>query len=348
MSVQKWFDVTIKGVDYKQHTDTKALRRYDSNKKYLLHGPKATDPIFRIMINNKPIPNYNSLFNTDYDGFIKILENIYVNDLGFTQDQFLKNYKKNPPILESLYPQWYKTRDCGWLYNTKEYSFETLNCSLYVTCQLEKSGIPSKFSSLIGALNSLELLGYDQKENPKILDLCSGMGISSLMIAKRFPNATVYYNELNPSSKKVFKELLKISGIKNIVVLKSEEVDEDLDCVVGFEAVEHIPTGKFNVGSPYPWLDKFLNQIKEGGHFIYKTMWNSEFNDKHDTLGHFEEYEFDNVSYKKDPDKKNAPFHKAFEKSLFRRGYQRVDGAQSLGTGKVKFSFRSGPYVYQK
>ena len=344
------FDEKINGKDYSVNSKTGNKRIYSNNKKFLHATDDVNSVIGEIKIHNKPIPTLHDIFNcTDLKGFLSILENIYVNDLGFTSKEFNDNIKKDPPILKPLYPQWRSSRDPNWLYNLKEYAFETLHCNLYVTIKSHRLGGTDNFATIKNTISHLEMLEYDQKEEFTVLDLCSGMGLSTLMIAKRFPNAKVFYNELNKASRTVFTKLLKLSGLTNVVVLNHEEVDFNLDVILAFEAVEHIPhPTKNGVGQPMEWLDKFLSFLKKDGHFLYETMWNAEWSLDGDVLGHFLEYEMDGVIYGKDPNKRYAEFHKYFQECLKSRNVLRVDGKTSLGYNNLKWGFRGGPKLYKK
>ena len=344
------FDKVINGKDYLINEVT-GKRRIYSNEKKFLHTTDDVNSTIGEFVGMKSVPTLNDLFGfASLPDFLSFVESIYVNDLGFTPPEFKNNKVKDPPILESLYGQWYKNRDPSWLYNLKEYSFETLHCNLYVTVKLHKKGTVDKFSVIKNILAHLELLDYDKNESFNVLDLCSGMGLTTLMIAKRFPKATVYYNELNPASRTTFKRLLEKSGLKNVVMLDSEEISEkdiQIDVITACEAVEHIPGEKQGVGAPFPWLDKFLDKMPLGGHFLYETMWNSEWNNGK-TLGHFRTYKFDDEIVHGHPTKGGKVFHPVFQRCLAKRGILRVDGKTSLGHNGLKWGFRGGPKVYRK
>lgn len=343
------FDEVINGEDYLVNSKTGVKRIYSENKKYL-HVGERNSSIIGELTGGVPLPTLNDLFGCKtLKDFMLVLENIYVNKLGFTKQQFNQNLVKDPPILTPLYGTWQKTRDPNWLYNLKDYAFETLHCNLYVTVKLNNPGGTDRFSTIKNTLNHLEMLDYDKTSKFNILDLCSGMGLTTLMLAKRFPNACVYYNELNPASRTVFSELLSMSGLKNIVMLKAEEIEENVDVICAFEAVEHIPhPTRAGVGQPMEWLDKFLGKLNVGGHFLYETMWNAEWSLNGNVLGHFLEYEFDSITYGKDPDKRYAEFHKIFQSCLRSRRILRLDGKTSLGYNNKKWGFRGGPKVYLK
>jgi len=350
MSKKVNFDKTINGVDYLVNTKTGKKRVYSNNRKYL-HVDDDSKSLIGDFVGMQSVPTLDDLFGfKELSELIDFLEDIYVNDLGFTNAVFKANHKKDPPILQPLYDQWYQTRDPSWLYNLKEYAFETLNCNLYVTVKLHKSGKTDKFATIKNILAHLELLDYDSKDDFNVLDLCSGMGLTTLMIAKRFPNANVYYNELNPASRTIFSKLLQKSGLKNVIVLDSEEIADDdieIDVITACEAVEHIPSSQQGVGAPFPWLDQFLNKMPGGGHFLYETMWNSEWNNGK-TLGHFRSYQFDHDLVHGHPTKGGKVFHPAFQSALEARNIKRVDGKTSLGFNGLKWGFRGGPKVYRK
>lgn len=350
MSKRVNFDRTINGVDYLVNTKTGKKRIYSNNRKFL-HVSDDPSDLVGDFVGMKPVPTLNDLFGfSTLSDFLDFLSDIYVNDLGFSKEVFDANKKKDPPILEPLYKQWYQTRDASWLYNLKDYAFETLNCNLYVTIKLHSDGKTDKFATIKNILAHLEMLDYDNRESFNVLDLCSGMGLTTLMIAKRFPNAKVYYNELNPASRTIFTKLLKKSDLSNVIILNSEEIaDENLeiDVITACEAVEHIPSGVQGVGAPFPWLDKFLDKMPAGGHLLYETMWNSEWNNGK-TLGHFRTYNFDGNVVNGHPTKGGKVFHPEFQKSLLNRKIKRVDGKTSLGHNGLKWGFRGGPKVYKK
>jgi len=358
LSKKKNFDEVINGTKYLVNKEKNTKRIYTDNGRFLRSNEDKDSPVFEVSQPKKDIPTLDSIFGcVDRKGFLDILEGIYVNKLNFTKEQFWENCVKDPVILQPMYPQWRNTRDANWLYNEKNYAFETLHCNLFVTIKSSKNGGTDRFATIRNTLMHLDILDFDDKEHFTVLDLGSGMGLTTLMIAARFRNSTVFYNELNPSSKIVFEELLKIAnshcGLDNIVILEKEEVDEDLDVICAFEAVEHIPDQKeFGVGNPMPWVDLFLQRLKTGGYFLYETMWNAEFNPKtgDKVLGHFLEYKFDGVKHGIDKNKNGGRplWGKYFQESLAKRDVLRVNGKTGRGYKDLKWAFRGGPKVYEK
>ena len=348
MGVKKNFEKTINGEVYLENIETGKKRIFSNNGLYLHTDENKSSLIGELMQQNKH-PTLGTMFGiTSLKDFLVYLSQLYEEELGIDNTTFFNNTKKDPPILEPLYQVWQNTRDPNWLYNLKEYAFETLHCNLYVTIKNNGRGGTDRFSTIKNTLDHLTILDYHNKDTFTVLDLCSGMGLSTLMIAKFFPNSTVYYNELNPASRKIFKRLLARSGLNNVVILNSEEVNFDLDVICGFEAVEHIPSAVKGIGEPMPWLDKFLGYLKKDGHFLYETMWNAEWSLDGKVLGHFKEYIFDGILHAKDPNKRFADFHKEFQKCLATRNILRVDGKSSIGYNNLKWAFRGGPKVYQK
>lgn len=336
--------VTIDGKLYRRSDRTGNLYRISDCKSIVYRGPDDSFPIFE-RLDYPGTPDLNSLFScVDYNGFIMLLSKVAQMTSSINPDTFYNNISRDPPpVLENLYEEWYKDRDVKSLYSNPLYVHETIHCNLHVTCSFGKKGNVDRNAPLDYLLRNFHHLGLHDK-NIKILDLGSGLGLTSLFMAKFMPKATVYYNEINESSRKIFKRLLDISGLKNVVMIKNEsELPEKLDAVVAIEVVEHVPDSEFNTGAPFPWLDKFINRIKSGGYLMHRTMWTSEW--KQPTLGHFQKYKFDNDLVEK-KSKTCKEFKKGFDNAIKRRKYTLLN---SGGKGKTRWSWRGTPvFAFEK
>lgn len=288
------------------------------------------------------------LFGMVWHQFAALLHRIYTEKLGFTTDDVSSVLDhRHAMVIDYLYAMWLESRDPGWLYNLDIYALETLSCALNNTVKIRRRLYPDKFATARNVLLHLELLEFDARSRFTVLDIGPGIGLTTLMMAKRFPNATVYYAELNEASRTVFRELLAASKLQNVRFYDGQQCD--VTCF--FEVVEHIPhPTKFNCGQPMPFVDEFIGAANAGSYVFYETMWNAEWALNGRVLGHFEQYEFDGTLYTKDPFKTTTPFHTAFQQCMFDRGWARVDGAgrHAIGYNRKKWALRGGPKLYQK
>lgn len=277
------------------------------------------------------------------------LRSVY-RDLGHDVAVFDEVAKyRNCPTLNAIAREWAVRRDPSWLYTHPLYVFETLNCALYNTVKPHNDGVPDLFSTARNVLKHMELLEYDERDSFSVYELGAGLGLTSLLIAKRFPNATVYFNDENETSRAVFSTMAQIAKLNNVVVLQPGETPQhDVDVMTAFEVVEHIGSmSRHNVGSPMAWLDEQLQLLSLSGLFMYETMWNAEWRHPGKILGHFLTYEFDGRDYVKKEGAHGTPFHSAFQEALYRRRFERVDGRYGRGRPDgLKWSLRGGPKLY--
>jgi len=237
-------------------------------------------------------------FNT-YDEWIDFLFSECESEIGLDEKIIRKElYKSNSSqILDKLSKIWSKNWDCDELYGNKFYMLETLHCGIHVTSQFQKSGYMSPNScgeKLVRTLHQMGIQKRDEKgESFKILDLGSGLGITTLLLASYLPNSTIYYNEINPPTLKLFKKLVQKSGLTNIKMITHEEGEKikDWDIIVGIEFFEHIQE-KESMGNPMVLVDLYLQGLKDDGIFIMNTFWDDSSQDI-PSLGHFEDYLFD-------------------------------------------------------
>ena len=353
----KWFKHTLNNRDYMIHKDSGLKKIISKDGKYLRKGEKDSELIEQCL-KYKTFPTLLDIFGisrlSDWED--QILLPIFVNDLGYTLDEYKENnverFKADPPILKPLYPIWRNTRDANWLYSHPDYVFETLHCAKHVTVKVGSKGdIYEKYSSFMNTLILMEMLEFDSKENFKCLDLCSGLGLSTIFLASRFPNGTFYYNELNKRSRLVFSKILAKTSLTNVVILSGEEIDEELDIVIGFEAVEHIPHPTLKgVGQPFNWVKKFLDKIVDNGYFLYATQWSAEMGLDGDCLGHFLQYEIDGKVVGLDPMVNGGKpiWGKLFNQELEKYGFRNLQGKKGCGYKGLKWSFRGAPCLFKK
>ena len=130
MGVKKNFRKTINGEDYLENIVTGKKRIFSNNGLYLHADENKSSLISELMQQNKH-PTLGTMFGIPtLKEFLTYLSELYEEELGITKTVFFQNTKKDPPILEPLYQVWQNTRDPNWLYNLKEYAFETLHCNL--------------------------------------------------------------------------------------------------------------------------------------------------------------------------------------------------------------------------
>ena len=214
------------------------------------------------------------------------------------------------PTADALVPQWYKTRDPNWLYSHPEYFWEGLACSFETSAPFV----------VVNLVKEFKYPRYDRHDpiDPlklkwNIFDWGAGVGLTTLVLAKSYPNSTIYYNEINEEQITLFKWLLKKSGLKNVKIIEKLEDLPDLDMLVGVEIVEHFQ-------EPMPFLRPLLNKVKKGGLFAHSSYWESEM--KMPTLGHFRTYNFDGDIRRVD---KNRHIYNGFRKAMAREGWDFLD-----------------------
>ena len=189
-------------------------------------------------------------------------------------------------------------------------------------------------------------------KKPRILltndDGIKAIGLTTLYAAKCCPLSTVYYNDTSTLSIELFKKLMSKSGLTNIVIVNDwkEKQNIEFDVVMCFELVEHITSDDDKtIGDPLAVVRSIHNQIKQGGHFLYSTMWNAEQNNGL-TIGHFTTYKFNEEFVKlaagKSDIRTKMP-HKLFTKGMKALGFKARNG----GGTTTEWDFKGhSPYCY--
>lgn len=250
-------------------------------------------------------------------------------ELGMSIDDIKEEIDKpnSSKILELIGKDWEKSLDVDQLYGNDNYLLETIHCSLHVTSSLEKNGVPQVSKCLYKLLKTFYQMGLNNN-SLNIIDFGSGIGLTTLFMGLYLPNSTIYYNELNQKSRSIFKKLLKHSGLKNIKVIEEDEWDNlpPLDVLVGIEFFEHIPNIlNPKIGDPMLVVDEWLPRCVENPMVIMNTYWNDS-NQALPSLGHFEEYMFDDNEVVKRWNRGKKSPQMMFNKCMKSRGYQRLDG----------------------
>lgn len=310
-------------------------------------GLKTSEPILE-RLDYLGAPTLNDMFGfASFNDFAKWLAVESADITGRDVDVTKSLVIKNNDVVAKMSQEWMSTRDKN-VYLNPDYLFETICCSLYVTGEFHKKGLLGKNCGIDNLLRSLHHLDYHQKEC-KILDMGSGLGLTTLYAAKFCPKSTVYYNDASPASKELFKRLVKLSGLTNIVILDDwRDPPQGLDIVLAFEFIEHIehPTLP-GVGDPMSPIQHVHSCIKPDGYLMYSTMWNAEQNNG-STIGHFTSYKFGNemvvLPHGKSDERSRLP-HRFFTNEMKKLGYSLICGGRKGTEWDWKNHY---PYVYKK
>ena len=205
------------------------------------------------------------------------------------------------PTANSLKYRWLESRDPNWLYNHPEYKWDSIACSIWGSTGAVSAG--------------LNLLYQDNFTDPRyIFDWGAGPGLTSLLLAKNFPDAEIHYNEINEDLIEMFEWFKERSGLKNIKYVEGP-VRDDYDLVQALEIVEHIPWSKrARVGDPMTETLRILQNTSENARFILCSDFKGEL--KWTALGHFISYW---VAGKEWP---YTHMHKPIEQELERHGWK--------------------------
>ena len=126
------------------------------------------------------------------------------------------------------------------------------------------------------------------KDVKTIIDVGSGIGISSIWFGYFNPEIQVYVDETNPQSIQVLQQMINKLGLTNVHI--GDQLKE-YDYGLFIEVVEHIQSDTNPlIGKPFSWMEGYLDRIRTG--FIQHTYWE----DHH--IGHFDNYEIDGKIYK--------------------------------------------------
>jgi len=304
---------------------------------------------------NKWFYKYDEVYRYHKNSNKKVMENKtfkrpHISDLGFSSTNEFKDFifkeceketgisenilrtelskSNSSKILEKLSLIWGQNFDCDELYNNKFYMLETLHCGLHVTSQFGNDGYMSPNSCCEKLIKTIYQMGLCHRDMDgksfQVLDLGSGLGITTLFLSLYLPNSTIYYNEINPPTLNLFKKLIQKSGLKNIKMIDHREGEKlsNLDMVVGIEFFEHIQK-KGSLGDPMLLVDVYTQKLNDEGIFIMNTFWDDS-KQSIPSLGHFEDYIFDGVTVNR-LDKGNKHPQKMFNECMKNRGWKKLN-----------------------
>jgi 2-polyprenyl-3-methyl-5-hydroxy-6-metoxy-1,4-benzoquinol methylase len=85
---------------------------------------------------------------------------------------------------------------------------------------------------------TIQFMDSIKYQSTKILDIGAGVGLTTIQLAKQYPNTTVIYQNIPSLQDDVARELFKELGTGNVIC--STSISHDADVVIGFEVFEHI------------------------------------------------------------------------------------------------------------
>lgn len=141
----------------------------------------------------------------------------------------IKKLKETEDIFRNLFNKWViEYKDTGndeAVYEEDDFLWNALTCYVHHTK---------------GYINEMHKLFIKLNYEPKIiLDFGSGIGLSTLHLANKFPNAEIIYCNIGYAQKKIFIKLLRKYPHKNIKIIKDIN-NIVVDTICCFELFEHI------------------------------------------------------------------------------------------------------------
>lgn len=182
-----------------------------------------------------------------------------------------------PARAEQLAARWYDTRDVKWLYSQEEYPIGPLTGAIF-------GGTASNLRQGCDWLSRQNL-----PRKPLIADLGAGPGVTTMILASSFPDATIHWVDIGEHARKIAMALCKNAGIADRVIWGGE-MREQYDACFAMEMVEHLWTGVPRVGQPFS--HPYSTALERTNLMVQATEWTAELSG-YATLGHFLEYDID-------------------------------------------------------
>lgn len=163
---------------------------------------------------------------------------------------------------------WYANHHIGSTEHPKDiaYNFSVYDHPKYIN----NLDVCFKYYTRINLITSLKFF-KDLNIMPKtILDLYGGDGRSSVVLAKAFPNSTIYYHQTAPAQVERAKVLFGLLGQIGINNIQHVETPVPVDAVFAFECFEHFiePHVLFDqLGDMKYLVENSSFSVKAPGHF---------------------------------------------------------------------------------
>ena len=305
------------------------------------HGPNKKCVLERLDFPKMPISDFGF---KRIEELKELLIQLVAEELNIpieTMNQMFET-SNNVHMLNPLYDDWDKYRNCNALYSNPHYLLETLHCSLYVTAEFHRKRNNLGQNCIVeNVLRNLHVLDFYDKEL-HIGDWGAGLGLTSIWMAKALPKAKIYYIEINQQSINIFKKLKERFKLNNLIIINKLEDLPKLDVAVCIEYIEHIPSDiHSDCGDVMKATDEVLSYTNDNGLIMYSTKWNEVH--ARTSLGHFSQYDFDGEIIPITKGTKKP--HKAFGKCMKKRGWHVQNGSPA----STLFDFKPHrPYVYSK
>ena len=221
------------------------------------------------------------------------------------------------PRTELLFDEWRARREPSWLYSHPEYVMDPLACGVM---DLTPKNLREGSHYL-----AREVL-FDKSDDLILADLGAGPGVTTVILAKTFPRATIHWVEINNESRKLAEFFARRAGVFDRIVWGGPLLDE-YDVVFALELVEHLWTGVSGIGDPFS--SPYSDAIERTNAVVQATAWTAELGGW-STLGHFLEYEIDDVVVP--VQKAKRAFYAGMRKRHFELKFEGFNGTPGVWT----------------
>jgi hypothetical protein len=205
------------------------------------------------------------------------------------------------PAVLKLNEAWLRDRDVEALYGSPEYFMNSIAAGISGTT-------PNN-------LRQGMRMAYHHLNNPpkRILDFGPGCGLTTIALAKSFPDAEVTWADIpGTNAHKMAQAFAHYAGVTNI----TWERHGRYDAAFALEVVEHLWDGEVGVGNPF--AEPFPSVLESTDLLIYATQWRAELRG-YLCPGHFRWYRIDGKLWEV------SWSAKMFHNALLARGFEKFD-----------------------